>query len=249
MLTVQAGLDHPPRCEFASRSTFNISGERAYRLEGLWQLHWYHYHAPCWIAGERYELEPGAMTLIAPGTPSRYHFPGEGQHLCVHLHLESCESPVELPIHVPPHRLSKQVLSDFEHAIASTQQRPSQAAALIWAILWRLADLTPAEHDSLVDRACRYIESQLGHELDVPTVAAACGCSVNTLIRHFQAQLGITPAAYIRQRRAERARHLLVNLRMKPADVAQELGFPDLQRFNKAIRAATGKSPRQLQSP
>ena len=241
-------IDAPPRIDFLFSCDFHCVDERRYQLKGLWQLHWYKYDATCWIDGKRYDLKPGAMTVIPPGAVSRYRFMGRIRHLCAHMHFASSDTPVLLPSFAAPHRFSDQIRIDFETAIACGQQRPAQAQSLIWSVLWRMAELTPVDDERLVDRACQFIESHLGTEPSVPELAAHCDCSVNTLIRHFRSQLQTTPAAYIRQRRAERARHLLVKLRMAPSDVAQELGFSDLQRFNKAIRAATGMSPRQLQA-
>jgi AraC-like DNA-binding protein len=51
---------------------------------------------------------------------------------------------------------------------------------------------------------------------------------------------------YVRRRRVERARHLLLHSGLSIKQVACEVGLPDLQLFNKTIRRAYGVAPRSL---
>lgn len=246
-IDVDAGIDRPPDCRFLHVAVGDIVGDRHYRLDGLWQLHCYDYRGDCWLEGRHCALRPGSVTLIPPGWTSRYRFTGPFRYLVAHFALAPSDDQARLPTFVPTHRMADRIADDLAAAIAASQRRPARAVALMWAILWRLADALPSG-DRMVNRACERIEAGLANDLSLPALAATCACSVNTLIRRFRTELGVTPATYVRQRRAERARHMLGNLQMAPRDVARELGFDDLQRFNKAIRAATGFSPRQLRS-
>ena len=55
----------------------------------------------------------------------------------------------------------------------------------------------------------------------------------------------MTVEGYIRQRRVERALHLLAHTTLTVKTIAGEVGLPDLHFFNKTIRAAAGLSPRE----
>ena len=80
----------------------------------------------------------------------------------------------------------------------------------------------------------------------MPQIAAAVGVSHNHLTRLFTAGQGLTVVGYLRRRRIEHARQLLVHSTMSITAIASTVGIPDLQAFNKACRTVTGLGPRAL---
>ena len=148
------------------------------------------------------------------------------------------------------------VITDLmESAVGSAATRPERTRADVWLALLRLAALdrdrdragrrgNPAtEH---LTKALAHIERHLSEPLTVPEVAAAIGVSHNHLTRLFTASQGETVVGYIRRRRVDHARQLLVHSTMSIAAIAATVGIPDLQAFNKACRAVTGLGPRAL---
>jgi transcriptional regulator GlxA family with amidase domain len=105
------------------------------------------------------------------------------------------------------------------------------------------ADVHPA-----FQAASRAIEVSLGSTVAIPTLASAAGVSHNHLIRLFRKHAGTTIADYVRRRRADRAMHLLTQTTLAPKAIASMVGLPDLQQFNKLVRRAFGRSPRQLRA-
>jgi transcriptional regulator GlxA family with amidase domain len=66
------------------------------------------------------------------------------------------------------------------------------------------------------------------------------------LTRLFRQDTGHTVVGYVRRRRMERARHLLIASTLAIPAVAATVGIPDLQAFNKTCRKELGASPRAV---
>jgi transcriptional regulator GlxA family with amidase domain len=66
------------------------------------------------------------------------------------------------------------------------------------------------------------------------------------LVRLFRRHLETTPVAYIRKRRAEHAKHLLIHTTLPMKSIARQIGLTDLQQFNKLLRKTLGRSPRAI---
>ena len=85
--------------------------------------------------------------------------------------------------------------------------------------------------------------------MTVGDIAAAAGVSDRTLQAAFQAELEITPMAYLRGRRLDRARAELADAAMQDrtsvTEVADRWGFGHLGRFAAEYKARFGESPSQ----
>ncbi len=103
--------------------------------------------------------------------------------------------------------------------------------------------------DEAVERVRTMLESRPGRPFTLPDLAREAGMNIFTLSRRFRAVHGLPPLAWQRQARARRAVALLKEGRFAPKAVAVSLGWRDLHAFGRAIRAATGLSPRALVPP
>ncbi len=86
------------------------------------------------------------------------------------------------------------------------------------------------------------IESHLGEDLDLRRLAVAAGVTRFQVIRDFRKAAGLTPAAFIRDRRVRRASRL-IEQGSGLADAAVEAGFADQSHLTRAFRAARGVTP------
>jgi transcriptional regulator GlxA family with amidase domain len=134
----------------------------------------------------------------------------------------------------------------FEEAIGWLPAQRLRAEVRLWDILWQLVSAQTRAGHPAVAEAQRLIELRLGEVIYVTDLAKAAGLSQNHLTRLFAAQTGKTVAAYIRDRRVERAAHLLRHSTLPIKAIASEVGIPDLHLFNKSLRAAYGTAPRRL---
>ena len=88
-----------------------------------------------------------------------------------------------------------------------------------------------------------YIDRNYAKRLTVAALARRARLSRFHFIRTFRAATGLTPHQYVRERRLERARHLLSTTPMPVTDVCQAVGFTSLGSFSTLFRRATGLSP------
>lgn len=244
-------LEEPPEVVNQGRGMHGVRRlEDHFRLPELWSLHLYGYQAELEVDQRTFRIAPGTVSLVPPAADIRYRYHGPSTHLYAHLRAHAGGSTrlgmvmsagADLPI----------ITDLMESAIAAAPVRPARTRADVWQVLLRLADrpaLTrsaPASRDH-VSAAMSFIESRLPEPLSVPEVADAVGISTNHLARVFGHESGETVVGYIRRRRIDHARRLLAASTMSISAIAASVGMPDLQSFNKACRAVTGQSPRQL---
>ncbi|MES0028043.1 AraC family transcriptional regulator [Mesorhizobium sp. M0040] len=86
------------------------------------------------------------------------------------------------------------------------------------------------------------VESELGPQLDLKRLAGAAGVTRFQVIRDFNKVIGLTPAAYIRDRRLRRA-SALIERGFGLADAAIAAGFADQSHLSRTFRAMHGMTP------
>ncbi|MFI6661108.1 helix-turn-helix domain-containing protein [Streptomyces sp. NPDC050523] len=254
MIETVVRLDEPPVVANVGVGVHGPAGHTdVFRLPDLWQLHLYRYDADLAIDGTPHTIRPGKVSLVPPATTVRYRYRGRSEHLYAHLRLPATGEPRTVPVMQDAGPELPTLSALMLQAVAAWPSTPVRAEAEIWAALWRIAHLTPpapqdprdGPHPALT-AAISYIESRLADPLTVPEVARAARISHNHLTRLFRAATGETVVAYIRQRRLDRARHLLRESTLSIPAIAATVGIPDLQAFNKACRRELGASPRAV---
>jgi len=139
-------------------------------------------------------------------------------------------------------RESARTLAFFERQLlvellASTRLKKSRAA-----------DLLATPGDTATSRALRHIESNLFSELPLAVIARTAFSSPSTLLRQFRRDTGTTPHAYIRARRLEEARRLIVTGRDPIGDVAALVGYESFGSFSAAFKKHFGVSPSSIRT-
>jgi AraC-like DNA-binding protein len=86
------------------------------------------------------------------------------------------------------------------------------------------------------------IDSELGSPLDLQRLADATRVTRFQVIRDFKKAIGITPAAYIRDRRLRRA-GFLIEQGLGLADAAIAAGFADQSHLSRTFRVTHGITP------
>ncbi len=86
------------------------------------------------------------------------------------------------------------------------------------------------------------VESELGSQLDLQRLADAARVTRFQVIRDFKKAIGLTPAAYIRDRRLRRASSL-IEQGLGLADAAIAAGFADQSHLSRSFRATRGMTP------
>jgi AraC-like DNA-binding protein len=112
--------------------------------------------------------------------------------------------------------------------------------------LLALRPATRAENLRRLLRARDYMESSLGEPLTLEEIARESCLSPYHFHRLFRRLFGETPHAYVRRRRLERARDLLIRGRLTVTEICFETGFRSPGSFGNLFRSRYGIAPLQF---
>ncbi|HET6153011.1 MAG TPA: AraC family transcriptional regulator [Marmoricola sp.] len=108
---------------------------------------------------------------------------------------------------------------------------------------------TKAPDDVLLHlrRARDHVDRYYAESLDLETLAALAGISKYHFQRLFTATYGMSPAAYLSERRVERSQDLLRATNLTVTEVCHAVGFSSLGSFSSRFRELVGVSPSEFQ--
>jgi AraC family transcriptional regulator len=88
-----------------------------------------------------------------------------------------------------------------------------------------------------------FVEANLGQTMRLGDLAERAGLSPYHFARAFKTSAGLTPRAFIEERRIERAKRLIEEFRQSLADIAVEAGFGTQSRLTTTFKRRTGFTP------
>ena len=103
----------------------------------------------------------------------------------------------------------------------------------------RRGGLSPAA----LRRVQLFVEANLERTIHVEDLAARAGLSLYHFARAFRMSAGLTPRAFVEQRRIERAKQLMADSRHSLAEIAIAAGFSTQSRMTTTFRRRTGFTP------
>jgi YesN/AraC family two-component response regulator len=135
-------------------------------------------------------------------------------------------------------------------------QKPLSAVDLVAAIQRILSPGRGADvSDAVPARLCRPIQRAMGliqqhywERLSLADLARQVGMSRYRLSHRFREVLGVTFREYLLKVRLERAKVLLAAGHLSITEVAHDVGFGDLPRFDKMFKRYTGLTPSAYRS-
>jgi len=109
---------------------------------------------------------------------------------------------------------------------------------------------TPAWHgtSATVSRALRLLLSADEEDADIEAIAARLGVGSRHLRRLFATHVGASPLAIVLTRRAHFAKKLIEETDLAMTEIALAAGFPNVRRFNEAIRRSFRATPSALRA-
>ncbi|WP_338703313.1 AraC family transcriptional regulator [Streptomyces sp. Q6] len=253
MKSVTLRLDEPPSVADIGIGVHGVAtAHDTFRLPDLWQLHLYHYDGALSLGGSVHRIRPGHISLVPPDTDVHFRYRGRSEHVYVHFRLHDSGAPLSVPVMQDAGGDSTRLAELLRSAVSTRASSPRHATAEVWTVLWRVAGLARVDRAGqphpLVAATQAYVEEHLAGPLRVPDIAASVGVSHTHLTRVFRAETGLTVVSYIRRRRLQRARHLLLSSTQSIHAIAAAVGIADLQAFNKACRRELGASPRAVRA-
>ncbi|GHA88837.1 AraC family transcriptional regulator [Modicisalibacter luteus] len=209
--------------------------------------------------GERITRERGCLI------PSTYHheYVGDGANRTLvmdiplaNLGLTSCadevgrlfERPRFFEVPVALYQLANGLLPQVEQNMALHTEI---ATLILRAIYLNLHDeVLPASPlqaraRSRLDlkRLDNFIDTHLGEAILVDDLASLCALSPGHFHACFREHTGMTPLAYVQQRRLAHARELIETSGQRLGQIATLVGFRDQGSFSRAYRRAFGVAP------
>ena len=215
-----------------------------------------------WIDGEKHYAPAGTVAVLFPGHNERFAFAPESEtwHSYVHIGLPELSTTLYTrlrrlpwPLLLSP-AMTELTYSAMALRTATLSTTVDMLKALAVQMVWRYIGegerlLTgagsPTPHPA-IERARQYMQSHLSETLTLETLASAAAVSPSHLIRLFQAELSVTPVAYLWERRVAMGIELLENTGLSVGTIAERCGFQTSYHFSRRVRQATGLSPLEV---
>ncbi|MFC7621593.1 helix-turn-helix domain-containing protein [Microlunatus sp. GCM10028923] len=237
-----------PRLAFAGLMAIR-PGRHQYRLPDLWSLLQVNYPARAILNGHQVQLRPGTVMIMEPGVPKDYRHTRASSHYVAHFR---CPAPPpdapRVPMAFDPGDLAAGVRDRFAVVTRCFAEDRDRAEIALWDLLFLIGDAyRPAGPPDVIATLVERIEANLHTRLSVRDLVASTGYSHGHLLALFRQAQGDSIVGYIRRRRMQQAQQLLAT-DMPIAVIAGQLGMPDLQAFNKAVRQHFGCGPRELRA-
>lgn len=119
-------------------------------------------------------------------------------------------------------------------------------------ILFQRLSSTPVIADSRrltptrISEILAYIDEQLPHNPSVEAIARTFHYSPSQFYRIMRSATGKTPSQYIRSRKMDRARQLLMGSRLTVSAISRAVGMSSVPYFCKTFRDETGCTPQEF---
>ncbi len=151
------------------------------------------------------------------------------------------------------HGIARLLREEIEHPALSPLVRPRLCDVLLTALVTIprhtnshvLALAPPRVAPALVRRAEEFIAAHAGEPITLADIVAAAGAPARSVQAAFRAARGITPMRFLKIRRLEQARHMLLAAlpETTAAGVASQMGFGSAGRFSVEYRKHFQESP------
>jgi AraC-like DNA-binding protein len=204
---------------------------------------------------EREELRAGAAALLLPGHREEFRFAADSptRHSWVQGRLagDHGDRLAALPAALP----ASTALTELVREAVAVSRAPLPTAgpllaALGSAALWRYAGEAESRvrgPGEAVERARSFLHDHLADpSVELEHVARFAHVSPAHLVRRFRAELGVTPIAYLWQRRVATGVDLLANTGLPVGEIAARTGFKSVYHFSRRVKEHTGVAPTQV---
>ena len=213
-----------------------------------------------------HEVGPGQAFLFGWGDDSDYGRPpdqpdwvGHGEILVtsyvtyrgagMHEHWQQLMKPWGRVVTLPS-GADARLVHQGRHADARLVGELAAARATMAAVM-AIAEVWAEAHrgrGSAVEQAMEELHRDPWRDQSLKALAQRCGCSREHLTRAFTAQYGMSPAAWQRQQRFERAMELLRTTDLSIAEIAERSGAGGFHRLARWTRAVHGLPPEQTRA-
>lgn len=121
-----------------------------------------------------------------------------------------------------------------------------QGVALLLASLSSGCEPTGQPHPLPLAALHAHVDRHLAHPLEVMDLARLAGLSVQRFHARFLSETGMTPQEFIRLRRLQEGRELLINTPLSVGEIAARVGYASQSAFTAALNRHFGLTPRAV---
>lgn len=108
---------------------------------------------------------------------------------------------------------------------------------------WSVFSPQVLREDGLVGRAQHWLQLRFSQKPRLRDLAQVLAVSERTLVRRFEASIGMTPLEYLQTLRIEAAKQMLIRSSRRVDRIGYLVGYSDPGFFKRMFRARTGASP------
>jgi len=204
---------------------------------------------------ETLSARPGEVLVLHPGRRHRglERYPEGLAFYWLHFRLPSRVSvPLKFPNlirPVRPHRLVELFLWFLDDQ-QNGRMCEARARSIVLLMLEELLQPPPAPAETAGSWLATSVEETIAenfvHGPGLARLARKLGYSADYLGRVFKKAKGRTIAQYVRERRIDEARSLLVGSNLLLKEIAQRCGYANAPHFTRSFRKATGLTPQEF---
>jgi AraC family transcriptional regulator of arabinose operon len=203
----------------------------------------------------RATLRAGDVGLLLPGHREQFTFAADRPTRHSWVQGRPDGAPLERLAALPAALPASTALTELvlECAAVAGTPLPTRApllAALGSAALWRyvgeVESRTRGPSDPVALARAFLHAHATDPDVDLARAAVAAHVSAPHLVRRFRAELGVTPMAYLWQRRVAIGIDLLTGTGLPVGAVAERAGFKSVYHFSRRVKAHSGMAPTAL---
>lgn len=204
--------------------------------------------------GQRYQLEPGSLTIVPAGIPNTFGIeeeewriawvflePNKSWQDLVHQQVECHLSSVTEAIYAAILLLLRARMTPIAISGDIVEATSAQLAILVKASL----DHEMSSKQLRLKRVFDEAQRQLHKEWDVEQLAALFPCSPPHFHRLCKQHFGHSPMNHLMRRRMEYASRLLLSTDWAVQHIGELVGYPILSNFSARFKVWSKQTPRQ----
>ena len=221
------------------------------------------FHEPSRLERSNPHASHPALTLVIwPPKAEQFYSWGKRQgkepHSWMHLEgswvaqqIKSMRLPVETPFTLPDDSVMIQAL----HGLLSEMRLGSKADSVIMQNFFEnwvrgihrqiRQDHIPNCQPHGLARVRQLLDSDYRRIPPLDELAALAGMSRSYLCHQFRENFGTSISQYVVRKRMAAAQRLLYEVHLRPGEIGEAVGYPDIYQFSKQFKKSFGMSPSQ----
>lgn len=192
--------------------------------------------------GKHFTSSVGTVVFMPEGFSYNTEVPEDGEIMVVHFKTHKKYNGLTPAFIESGDPEIENVFKALCDSYVSDGDNDYKCMSLFYSILDKL-DRQPAVLPKRMRLAKNFIDKNFTDKISIESLAYGAGLSDVHFRNEFKKYFGLSPLAYIKKLRLEKAKHLLRSGFYNVTDVALECGFESISYFSYEFRRLTGVSP------